>query len=213
VSGETPIAVAVLAYDQVTRDAVVPSLERGFDLRLVGAEAAEAADVLLVLVNRATDALFAELAAISARAESSAQCVVLVSDPLSERHVGKAIECGVVSMLSRRQATAALIRRAIVAGHGGRAQLPDSVVRWLVDEARMFRQQMLASNPMHPGGLSEREVNVLRLLADGQDTAYIAEQLNYSPRTIKKIIQDLLTRLGLHNRSHAVSYAIRVGAI
>jgi DNA-binding NarL/FixJ family response regulator len=52
----------------------------------------------------------------------------------------------------------------------------------------------------------------MRRLAEGYDTNRIATELNYSERTIKKIIQDVLSRLRLRNR-HAVSYAMRVGAI
>lgn len=72
---------------------------------------------------------------------------------------------------------------------------------------------MLTSHGLSPGGLTAREVDVLKLLADGQGTEYIAEHLSYSERTIKKIIQDVMSRLELRNRAHAVSYALRVGAI
>jgi len=87
------------------------------------------------------------------------------------------------------------------------------VTRWLVDEARSVQQDMLATHGLLPGGLTVREAEVLRLLADGEDTAHIARQLSYSERTIKKVLQDVMSRLDLRNRAHAVSYAMRVGAI
>jgi len=59
----------------------------------------------------------------------------------------------------------------------------------------------------------KREVIVLRLLADGYDTASIAERLSYSGRTIKKILQDIMRRFGFRNRVQAVAYAMRIGAI
>jgi len=62
-------------------------------------------------------------------------------------------------------------------------------------------------------GLSERELEVLRLVADGCDTAEIARRLCYSDRTVKNIIHDVVTRLQLRNRSHAVAYALREGLI
>ena len=58
-----------------------------------------------------------------------------------------------------------------------------------------------------------RELEVLRLLADGYDTASIAATLAYSERTIKNIIHDVTTRLELRNRSHAVASAVRTGVI
>jgi DNA-binding NarL/FixJ family response regulator len=54
---------------------------------------------------------------------------------------------------------------------------------------------------------------VLRLVAEGFDTAHIAMQLSYSERTVKNVLHDLTTRLQLRNRSHAVAYALREGLI
>ena len=60
---------------------------------------------------------------------------------------------------------------------------------------------------------SRREVDVLRLLAEGYDTADIADALAYSERTIKNVIHDVTSRLQLRNRSHAVAVAMRTGVI
>jgi DNA-binding NarL/FixJ family response regulator len=61
--------------------------------------------------------------------------------------------------------------------------------------------------------LSERDLEVLRRLADGNSTAGIAEELAYSESTIKNVIRDLVRQLGARNRAHAVAMAIRAGAI
>jgi DNA-binding NarL/FixJ family response regulator len=61
--------------------------------------------------------------------------------------------------------------------------------------------------------LTERELKVLRLVADGFDTAEIARELAYSERTIKDILHQVTTRLDLRNRTHAVAYALRTGAL
>jgi DNA-binding NarL/FixJ family response regulator len=63
------------------------------------------------------------------------------------------------------------------------------------------------------GGLTQRELRVLRLLADGCSTSEIARELCYSERTIKNAIQAMTARLQLRNRSHAVAYALRQGLI
>ncbi|PZS33496.1 MAG: helix-turn-helix transcriptional regulator, partial [Pseudonocardiales bacterium] len=62
-------------------------------------------------------------------------------------------------------------------------------------------------------GVSDREAQVLRLVADGFDTAHIARQLSYSERTVKNVLHDVTARLQLRNRSHAVAYALRAGII
>ena len=61
--------------------------------------------------------------------------------------------------------------------------------------------------------LSAREIDVLRLAADGFDTDEIARKLCYSRRTVANIVHSVIIRLNLNNRTHAVAYAIRVGLI
>ncbi len=63
------------------------------------------------------------------------------------------------------------------------------------------------------GGLTQRELTVLRLIAEGYSTSEIATQMAYSERTIKNAIHDLVSRFQLRNRSHAVAYAVRQGLI
>jgi DNA-binding CsgD family transcriptional regulator len=54
---------------------------------------------------------------------------------------------------------------------------------------------------------------VLRLVADGYDTAEIARKLAYSERTVKNVLHNITARLHLRNRPHAVAYALRQGFI
>jgi DNA-binding CsgD family transcriptional regulator len=75
------------------------------------------------------------------------------------------------------------------------------------------QRHVLAPRGLTFSGLTERELGVLRLVADGLDTGEIAQQLAYSERTIKNIIHDITTRFHLRNRSHAVAFALRQGLI
>jgi DNA-binding NarL/FixJ family response regulator len=61
--------------------------------------------------------------------------------------------------------------------------------------------------------LTDREIKVLKLLADGQDTAEVGRRLFYSERTVKNIVHDVTSRLNLRNRTQAVAYALRQGLI
>jgi DNA-binding NarL/FixJ family response regulator len=70
-----------------------------------------------------------------------------------------------------------------------------------------------AAAPPWPKEWSQRDLSVLRLLADGRSTAGIAEDLAYSESTIKNVIHDLVRQLGARNRAHAVANAIRSGLI
>jgi DNA-binding NarL/FixJ family response regulator len=59
--------------------------------------------------------------------------------------------------------------------------------------------------------VTEREVRVLRLIADGYSNAEIARRLGWSQHTVKNVIYDLMARLRLRNRTHVAAYAVRAG--
>jgi DNA-binding CsgD family transcriptional regulator len=61
--------------------------------------------------------------------------------------------------------------------------------------------------------LTNREYDVLRMLADGDSTREIAHRLSYSERTVKNIVRDLLVKLNGKTRAHAVALATRQGVI
>jgi DNA-binding NarL/FixJ family response regulator len=61
--------------------------------------------------------------------------------------------------------------------------------------------------------LSDREREILRLLADGRDNAEIGRELYISPSTVKNHISAILTKLGVHNRIQAAVYAVRRGLV
>jgi DNA-binding NarL/FixJ family response regulator len=104
---------------------------------------------------------------------------------------------------------------AVEAGASGflrRAEAPDLLGRLLTQVGRLQRQ-VLAPRGLLLNGLSEREVEVLKLVAQGMSTGDIAVHLSYSERTIKNVIHDITTRLNLRNRSHAVAFALKEGLI
>ena len=61
--------------------------------------------------------------------------------------------------------------------------------------------------------LSDREMAVLRLLSEGNDTCQIGDTLGYSERTVKNIVHDMLMKMNCRNRVHAVALATREGLI
>jgi len=83
----------------------------------------------------------------------------------------------------------------------------------LLEQAGCLQHQVLALDGMIFTDLSDRETEILRLVADGYDTSEIARRMAYSERTVKHILHDVITRLQLRNRSHAVAYALRQGLI
>ncbi len=93
--------------------------------------------------------------------------------------------------------------RAVTRG-GGAAMAPEVLCRML---------PAIGGPNAAPRELTEREYEVLRLLADGDTTREIASHLCYSERTVKNIVHDLLEKLGCRTRAHAVGLAVRQGVI
>ena len=61
--------------------------------------------------------------------------------------------------------------------------------------------------------LSDREIEVLKLIANGKDNAMIAAELHISPKTVKNHISNILMKLQIDNRIQAAVYAVRSGIV
>ncbi len=61
--------------------------------------------------------------------------------------------------------------------------------------------------------LSDREIEVLKLIANGKDNAMIAGELHISPKTVKNHISNILMKLQIDNRIQAAVYAVRSGIV
>ncbi|HEX9259955.1 MAG TPA: LuxR C-terminal-related transcriptional regulator [Acidimicrobiales bacterium] len=200
VYGEDPISQAGVASQLRGRPEVVVVDEADID----------SADVAVVIVDQLD-----EVSARTVRAVQRNGCprVVLVVSVLDDGGLLAAVELGACGVLRRREATPESLASAISAASRGDGTLAPDLVGRLMQQMGRLQRDVLAPRGIGPSGLADREVSVLRLLADGLDTAEIANQLAYSERTIKNIIHDLTTRLNLKNRSHAVAYAMKVGLI
>jgi DNA-binding NarL/FixJ family response regulator len=61
--------------------------------------------------------------------------------------------------------------------------------------------------------LTKREVEVLKAIAQGQNTKHIAETLHVSERTVRNHLANIYKKLGVHDRTQAVLYAVRHGLV
>lgn len=203
---------AVIASDQITRDGALAYLHSSKRVRVLPPASQREAEVAVLFTTRVTETT---LCCMRAAAEGAAgdQQVVLVADFISDQHLLRALKFGLVSFLPRSQTGMDQVLEAVLSVKEGRARLPDFLVRSLIEQINAIRRDILEPSGTDPSGLKEREIEVLRLLAEGQGTAKIAGTLNYSERTIKNILSGMMLRLRLRNRAHAISYAIRAGAL
>jgi DNA-binding NarL/FixJ family response regulator len=203
------ITVAVVSPAPALRQRVWSQLA-GADL--VPGNNARLADVVVAVAPTVTDEFVAELAAGWSVAENPEQAIVLATDSLREGQLPAIFGAGVAGIVHLRDLNARTVQSVVHAVASGQSVLPNRITRWLIEEQRILQRNMMAPVEVQPNGLTSREVDVLRLVAEGMDTSYIARKMNYSERTIKKVLADLMRRLDLRNRAHAVSYALRRGA-
>jgi DNA-binding NarL/FixJ family response regulator len=201
-----PIRVAVHAMDPLSQAGLTALLTFRGDFTLVRAEA----DVLVVAAERLSAGVVASLRRHAA--EGSAP-VVLVIQEIDEDELLTAVECRVVAILPRVAVTAERLAHSVRAAAAGGGVMPSNLVGELLKHVERMQRDVLLPNGLNTSGLSPREIDVLRLMADGFDTNEIAGKLCYSERTVKNVIYGVTHRLKLRNRSHAVAYALRAGMI
>lgn len=210
-SSPASISVAVRAADPVSLQAAEVLLRGSVGTTVVPVDRADRADVVLILAHEVTEETMTWMEEASAASSNPGMRIVLVADRISRARLARAVRHGLVSVLPRAQSGFPEIVEAVLTSRAGGAQMPGDLLRSLVEQMRTLLRDPVGGGL--PGGLDGREVEVLRLLAEGLDTTEIAARLNYSERTIKNIIFAVTRRLNLRNRTHAVAYAMRVGAL
>jgi DNA-binding NarL/FixJ family response regulator len=139
--------------------------------------------------------------------------VIMVVTRLDDAALFSAVEAGACGILRRSEAHACRLIEAVLMAAAGDGSVPPDLLGRLLDQMSRLQNEVLAPRGLSLNGFTEREVDVLRLLSEGWDTAEIAGKLAYSERTVKNVIHDITTRLQLRNRSHAVAYAVRAGIV
>ncbi|MYW93780.1 response regulator transcription factor [Amycolatopsis rubida] len=209
------VAVAVHSSDVMSKLGMTRLLaaERRFKLLTEASEFA-AADVILLIeesVRGETLALPERIRAASPL-KTPPRCVI-VADDCPESLLLPAIGCGLAALLPRGEIDTGALIRTIAGVSRGAVDLPPPLQACLLAELDRVVNEVLKPRGIMLSGVSAREREVLRLLAEGCDTDEIAAELVYSRSLIKNIIREVMDRYGLRNRSHAVAYAIRRGII
>jgi DNA-binding NarL/FixJ family response regulator len=205
--GVSPLAVGVLVYakDPVSRAGVTSQLAGWRGIDILDPRQGHMAEVAVVVAEAVDEEVLRVIRTI--RKGSQAQVVLVVTD-LDSAGGATAAEAGAVGILARRAANGEQLASVVnKARRGAGVPLP-------VDEPTLETAPSVAPSPAQAEHqLSTRDVEVLRLLAEGCDTADIAQKLAYSEPTIKNVIQRLFDQLKVRNRPHAVAVAMRAGII
>jgi NarL family two-component system response regulator LiaR len=136
--------------------------------------------------------------------------VIILTSFGEEDKVFPAIRAGAQGYLLKDIAPDDLVE-AVRAAYVGQVQLHPDIARKLM-LAVSTREDSLASQPEAPfGELTERELEVLRLIARGFNNREIAEKLVISAKTVKTHVSSILGKLHLEDRTQAAIYALRHG--
>ncbi len=139
------------------------------------------------------------------RAALPATRVILLTQYENREYVLPATKLGASGYVLKRAAADELVN-AIRVVHSGRAFLDPAVAQIMMEELRTPSQTGL-------GSLTEREREVLLLMAKGKTNAEIAATLNLSPKTVEFHRANFMQKLGLHGRTEVVRFAIRHGLV
>ena len=203
------IPVYVYASDPISQAGIASGLRTRVDMEVLEDGEAEAAVVAIVVADEIDQEVTRLLRAIQRHGAR----VVLVVSRFDDAGPLTAIGAGACALLRRSDARPDRLAAAVEAASVGDGTVPPDLLGRLLDQVGRLQSQVLEPRGLTFSGLSEREVDVLRLVAEGFDTREIAHKLCYSERTVKNVIHDITTRLNLRNRAHAVAHAVRQGLI
>ncbi|MET7711218.1 response regulator transcription factor [Streptomyces sp. NPDC005407] len=204
------VTVAVCAADPVLRVGVVQQLRQRPEVDLLDNADAEQAQVSLVVVDNVDD----DVAALLHRLRhNTATRTGLVVGTLGPGTLQRVIECGVAAVLRRTEADQDQLLHLVLAIANGEGVLPGDLLGKLLTQVGSLQRSALDPRGLSLSTLTTREADMLRLVAEGLDTAEIARKTSYSERTVKNVLHEIITRLQLRNRAHAVGYALRNGLI
>ena len=127
--------------------------------------------------------------------------VIALTSVLEDAAVVGAVKAGAIGYLLK-DTQANELCKAIKAAAAGQVQLSPQAAARLMHEVR---------TPENPQALTDRETDVLSLLANGKANKEIALQLHISETTVKTHVSNILTKLGVPSRTQAALYAVRIG--
>ncbi len=210
------IRVLIVDDHAILREGVRALLQLHADLEVTGeasngTEAIEAVarlDPDVVLMDIAMPGLGGIEAALEMRKQGRRARILILSQYEDREYVRRLLKAGVAGYVLKKSAGAELAN-AIRAVHKGGLVLDPEVARTAMEEA----------NPASPGeadpyeALTDREKQVLKLVADGRSNKEVAEVLGISVKTAMSHREHVMEKLGVHNRTELVRFAIKKGVI
>jgi DNA-binding NarL/FixJ family response regulator len=206
----TPLRVVIADDQPMMRAGFKAVLEATGDIEVVG-EAGDGAEAVEVATEQAPDVVLMDIRmpvmdGIEATRRLPRQKVLILTTFGVDDYIIAALRAGASGFLLKDAPTAKVVEavRAVAAGD---AVLSPAVTRQLLDQVGRRLPAAVDRTPDVLSTLTEREQQVLRMMAVGLANAEIAEALVVSEATVKTHVSNVLSKLGLRDRVQAVIFA------
>lgn len=204
-----PIRILLVDDHSVVRQGLRMFLSAGGEFEIVGEardgeEAVQLASELnpdVVLMDLLMPVMDGITAIGQIRARQPDVEVIALTSVLEDASVVGAVRAGAIGYLLKNTEGAEL-RRAVRAAAEGQVQLSPEASARLMAELRQ---------PVQAEALTERETDVLKLLAAGKSNKEVAQRLGITERTVKTHVSSIMGKLDVRSRTQAALYAVRAG--
>ena len=212
------IRVLVVDDHTIVRDGICALLALDGDIEVVG-EAANGSEALKMVKELEPDVVLMDIAmpimgGLEAtrriRKEFPRTRVLVLTQYEDKEYVLPVIEAGASGFISKVAASSELAL-GIRSVYRGDSHLSPSVARLLVEGYQHGVGRRVSHDPYEQ--LTDRERDVLKLLAEGYTAQEIADMLVISPKTVEGHKTNLMAKLDIHSRIDLVKYALRKGII
>jgi len=211
-----PIRVLVVDDHALFRRGLEMVLAQEPDIEVVG-EAGDGAEAVALATSSTPDIVLMDVrmprrggidatTAIKSAVPSAKIIMLTISD--EEGDLYDAIKAGAMGYLLK-EIPIDEVAVAVRAVHEGQSLISPSMASKLLTEFASMVRQSDERQPLDSPRLTDREMEVLRLVAKGLNNRDIAKQLFISENTVKNHIRNILEKLQLHSRMEAVVYAVR----
>ena len=210
---KAPITLLVVDDQTIVRKGIRALLEQVDDIKVIG-EAADGEEAVAQVKSLNPDVILMDLmmpkmdgitAIREIQAGKVSRRIIALTSFVTEDKVFPAIKAGAMGYLLKDSEPEELIT-AIRKVNRGEPSLHPTVAKMVLQEISQPAKQ-----PLTPDPLTEREVDIVRLVAQGLSNRQIAEQLVIGEATVRTHVGNVLNKLHLANRVQATLYALREG--
>jgi len=222
VTGKDPVSLLICDDHKILTDALATVVGLDDELRMVAPPVHTPDEAIALAHEHLPDVVLMDIVfkgggmtGIEATREikeaSPSTKVVIMTAHNEDRLLVEAVEAGASGFLSKDEAAEEVLAAAKSAAEGEVLIDPATLTRLLAQVARQREEKRDAMALL--GDLTDREREILQLLAEGMRNDEIAQKLFISPQTVQTHVRNILGKLRVHSKLEAVAFAVKHGAI